>query len=177
MNSVLRQDLHASPIHAMAFRPARTGRMASRRNLPSTLMTATLLSFTMPRKWPTLPHATLIAVGSGLVWRTVRYALAFPLWGDEAYVAINLITRDFAGLARPLEYSRSRCQASSGPNGSRSRSWEPANGRCDWSRIWRAWRRSCCSGDSVAKSPAAGPCCWQSPCWPRRSIRFVIPPK
>ena len=34
----------------------------------------------------------------------MRYALAFPLWGDEAYVAINLLTRDLAGLARPLEY-------------------------------------------------------------------------
>ena len=34
----------------------------------------------------------------------MRYALAFPLWGDEAFVAVNFLTRDFAGLARPLEY-------------------------------------------------------------------------
>jgi 4-amino-4-deoxy-L-arabinose transferase-like glycosyltransferase len=53
---------------------------------------------------PTLDEATLIVVMSGLFWRTVRYALAFPLWGDEAYVAVNLLTRDLAGLARPLEY-------------------------------------------------------------------------
>jgi hypothetical protein len=53
---------------------------------------------------PCLAQATLIVVVSGLVWRTVRYALAFPLWGDEAYVAINFLTRDFAGLARPLEF-------------------------------------------------------------------------
>ena len=49
-------------------------------------------------------QATLIVVISGLIWRTVRYALAFPLWGDEAFVAVNFLTRDFAGLARPLEY-------------------------------------------------------------------------
>jgi 4-amino-4-deoxy-L-arabinose transferase-like glycosyltransferase len=49
-------------------------------------------------------RVTLIIVISGLIWRTVRYALAFPLWGDEAFVAVNFLTRDFAGLARPLEY-------------------------------------------------------------------------
>ena len=49
-------------------------------------------------------EATLTVVISGLVWRTVRFALAFPLWGDEAFVAVNFLTRDFAGLARPLEY-------------------------------------------------------------------------
>jgi hypothetical protein len=34
----------------------------------------------------------------------VRYALAFPLWGDEAFVAVNVLVRDFAGLARPPEF-------------------------------------------------------------------------
>ena len=52
----------------------------------------------------TLGQATLIVVVAGLLWRTVRFALAFPLWGDEAFVAINLLTRDMVGLARPLEY-------------------------------------------------------------------------
>ncbi len=47
---------------------------------------------------------TGLAFAAGLLWRVVRFALAFPLWGDEAYVAVNLITRDLAGLAQPLEY-------------------------------------------------------------------------
>ncbi len=51
-----------------------------------------------------MAQATWIVAAAGLVWRTVRFALAFPLWGDEAFVAINFITRDLAGLARPLEY-------------------------------------------------------------------------
>ena len=36
----------------------------------------------------------------------MRYALAFPLWGDEAFLAINFLTRDFAGLALPLEFDQ-----------------------------------------------------------------------
>lgn len=42
----------------------------------------------------------------GLVWRFVRYALAFPVWGDEAFVAVNFVVRDYAGLFRPLEYGQ-----------------------------------------------------------------------
>ncbi len=54
--------------------------------------------------WPTLAGTTLVIVILGLLWRTVRYALAFPLWGDEAYVAVNILTRDLAGLSQPLEF-------------------------------------------------------------------------
>ena len=45
-------------------------------------------------------------VAAGLLWRTVRYALGFPIWGDEAFVAVNFITRDYADLVRPLEYGQ-----------------------------------------------------------------------
>jgi hypothetical protein len=56
------------------------------------------------RRIPTPAQATLVLVLIGIAWRTLRYALAFPLWGDEAFVAINILTRDLAGLARPLEF-------------------------------------------------------------------------
>ena len=55
-------------------------------------------------KCASFAQATLIVVVAGLLWRTVRYALAFPLWGDEAFVAVNFLTRDLLGLTRPLEY-------------------------------------------------------------------------
>ena len=42
----------------------------------------------------------------GVVWRVVRYALGFPIWGDEAFVAINLIQRDYRGLIEPLVYGQ-----------------------------------------------------------------------
>jgi hypothetical protein len=53
---------------------------------------------------PGVAQATLVLVILGLLWRTVRYALCFPLWGDEAFVAVTLLERDFAGLSRPPEF-------------------------------------------------------------------------
>lgn len=41
---------------------------------------------------------------AGLLWRSVRFALGFPPWGDEAFVAVNFFLRDLRGLLRPLEY-------------------------------------------------------------------------
>ena len=39
----------------------------------------------------------------GVTIRLARYLLRFPLWGDEALLAANLLDRDFAGLLRPLD--------------------------------------------------------------------------
>ncbi|MBL8879048.1 MAG: glycosyltransferase family 39 protein [Phycisphaerales bacterium] len=50
--------------------------------------------------------ATLIVVLAGLTWRVVRHLLAFPIWGDEAFVAVNFVTRDYAGMIRPLDYGQ-----------------------------------------------------------------------
>ena len=46
----------------------------------------------------------LAVVALGLAARIVRFAVDFPIWGDEAYVACSFLTRDLAGLARPLEF-------------------------------------------------------------------------
>ncbi|HEX3450118.1 MAG TPA: glycosyltransferase family 39 protein [Isosphaeraceae bacterium] len=72
--------------------------------LSRTLMVATFRSATGRLGCPGLAQATLIVVVAGLLWRTVRYALAFPLWGDEAFVAVNFLARNLVGLTRPLEY-------------------------------------------------------------------------
>ena len=42
----------------------------------------------------------------GIVMRLLRYGLMYPLWGDEAFLAANLMGRDFAGLTRPLNYQQ-----------------------------------------------------------------------
>lgn len=39
----------------------------------------------------------------GFLWRTVRYLLHFPIWGDEALLATNLAWFDYAELAHRLE--------------------------------------------------------------------------
>ncbi len=41
-----------------------------------------------------------------LLWRAARYFANFPLWGDEAFVALNLDDRDWIGLFAPLEYGQ-----------------------------------------------------------------------
>ena len=42
----------------------------------------------------------------GVVIRLVRIVLVHPLWGDECFVAANLIERDYLGLLRPLDYDQ-----------------------------------------------------------------------
>jgi hypothetical protein len=46
----------------------------------------------------------VVAVVAGLVWRVARYAVVFPMWGDEAFVAVNVLLRDLGGMTRPLEH-------------------------------------------------------------------------
>lgn len=51
-------------------------------------------------------YATTALLAAGVLWRVVRYALGFPIWGDEAFVAVNLLVRDYAGMIAPLEYGQ-----------------------------------------------------------------------
>ena len=44
--------------------------------------------------------------GLGVLLRVVTFALNFPLWGDEAFVAVNFITRGYRDLLRPLDYGQ-----------------------------------------------------------------------
>jgi hypothetical protein len=46
----------------------------------------------------------LLAVG--VLARTVRYLSVFPLWGDEAALAANLLDRGFFDLLRPLDHEQ-----------------------------------------------------------------------
>ncbi len=51
-----------------------------------------------------IARATLALLALGMIWRVARFAMGQPLWGDEAFLAVNLLTRDFAGLLGPLDY-------------------------------------------------------------------------
>ncbi len=53
-----------------------------------------------------LRRATLAFVVLGVVLRIVRYALNYPLWWDESFLAVNLIKRGYLDLLRPLDYSQ-----------------------------------------------------------------------
>jgi len=45
-------------------------------------------------------------IGLCLVWRLTRLFLDFPIWGDEAMVAINFFDASYADLFQPLEYGQ-----------------------------------------------------------------------
>lgn len=42
----------------------------------------------------------------GVVLRVVTFALNYPLWGDEAFVAVNFLNRGYRDLLRPLDYGQ-----------------------------------------------------------------------
>jgi hypothetical protein len=46
----------------------------------------------------------LVVVGVG--WRTFRYLLQLPIWGDEAFVALNLLDRGYLDLLKPLRFAQ-----------------------------------------------------------------------
>ena len=68
-----------------------------------------------PRITPDLQHPeidrwiarlTWTALAVGILWRVGRYLLQFPIWGDEAHIAINFLDRDFWEMTRKLDYGQ-----------------------------------------------------------------------
>jgi hypothetical protein len=56
-----------------------------------------------PLPWTgTLRRWALAALVVSVAWRAVRWLLQFPVWGDEAYLALNFLDRDYLGLTQPL---------------------------------------------------------------------------
>ncbi len=53
-----------------------------------------------------LAWATWAFVGLGVLLRVVRYLMDYPLWWDEAFLAVNFLRRDYFDLLRPLDYSQ-----------------------------------------------------------------------
>ena len=51
-------------------------------------------------------RATWAFVGLGVLLRVARYPMDYPLWWDEAFVAVNFIRRDYVDLLRPLDYGQ-----------------------------------------------------------------------
>ncbi len=51
-----------------------------------------------------LARLTGLLLFVGLAARLTRYLLDFPIWGDEAFVAVNFLLNDFSDMWRPLIY-------------------------------------------------------------------------
>jgi hypothetical protein len=56
-----------------------------------------------PRFTCTAARLGLALLFLGILCRLFRYALRFPIWGDEAYIIVNLLDRDFLGLTHELD--------------------------------------------------------------------------
>jgi len=55
------------------------------------------------QRWPRwLSGALVVLLLLGCGWRAGRYFMQFPIWGDEAHIALNVMDRDFAQLTQPL---------------------------------------------------------------------------
>jgi 4-amino-4-deoxy-L-arabinose transferase-like glycosyltransferase len=49
-------------------------------------------------------RAALVCLLVGIGWRLLRYLLQFPIWGDEAFVLIDIHERDYLGLTQTLTF-------------------------------------------------------------------------
>lgn len=47
---------------------------------------------------------TWVLIGIGIALRLTRWLLRYPLWHDEAFLAVNFIDRGWGDLLRPLDY-------------------------------------------------------------------------
>ncbi|MCA1685678.1 MAG: hypothetical protein LC745_06760, partial [Planctomycetia bacterium] len=53
-----------------------------------------------------LRQVTWAFVALGVALRVARYLLNYPLWWDEAFVAVNFLRRGYFDLLRPLDYGQ-----------------------------------------------------------------------
>ncbi len=53
-----------------------------------------------------LNRAIATFLGLGVLLRLARYAMDYPLWWDEAFVAVNFLRRGYVDLLRPLDYGQ-----------------------------------------------------------------------
>jgi hypothetical protein len=55
--------------------------------------------------WPrALVWAALLCLLVGLSWRSVRFLVGFPIWGDEAMILVDVLDRDYHGLTQTLSF-------------------------------------------------------------------------
>jgi len=65
-----------------------------------------VVSFTEDRVTRNAFRLAVGFVAFGLVLRAIKFLLHYPLWGDEAFLAINFLDRSYLDLLRPLDYGQ-----------------------------------------------------------------------
>lgn len=72
---------------------------------PNLLATSTAEAspISLPDGWK-LDRLIALFLLIGFLARAIRYYLCFPLWDDEGFLCVNLISRTYAELLQPLDY-------------------------------------------------------------------------
>jgi hypothetical protein len=65
---------------------------------------ASELSIDSQSSLPGLDRLLIVFLGLGILARTIRYYLCFPLWDDESFLCVNFISRSLPELLQPLDY-------------------------------------------------------------------------
>ena len=58
----------------------------------------------LPLDQSKLRHLAMLFVCLGVLARSIRFYLCFPLWDDESFLCVNFIDRSYAALFQPLNY-------------------------------------------------------------------------
>ena len=53
---------------------------------------------------PEIVQGVMTCLFVGLLWRTVRLLVEFPIWGDEAMLLVNVVDRDYHALTQTLSF-------------------------------------------------------------------------
>jgi hypothetical protein len=55
------------------------------------------------QSWPrAVVWGAVLALLAGLLWRSVRYFMQFPIWGDEGLILVDVLDCDYHGLTQTL---------------------------------------------------------------------------
>jgi 4-amino-4-deoxy-L-arabinose transferase-like glycosyltransferase len=89
--------------HPAAQPPAKTSGRAPANGFP---LTDSYCSVQGALRADRLTRIAWAFIGLGILIRTIRYLLNFPLWPDEAYLAHNYLDRGYLDLLRALDYEQ-----------------------------------------------------------------------
>lgn len=59
-----------------------------------------------PKTWKVINQLAFFAIAYGIIIRLAQYISNRSLWGDEAYIALNIVNRSYLELLQPLDYDQ-----------------------------------------------------------------------
>ncbi len=95
-------DLGAETPHAAPW----LGRLATHANSFVCQRSSSGLHADLPKDEAWITWLCWAFVGLGIMVRLVRFLVVYPIWHDEAFLAVNFLDRGYRDLLRPLDYAQ-----------------------------------------------------------------------